>query len=247
MTLLEITNRVLKRLRETQVASLVTDDYALLVADFVAQVYEEVGQQHDWSAFYGVTEFDCVVGQTTYDLTATTPTGDVVVGTMVTNEKSEPVVTPKTGWSGYIYEDEDSRYPRAEIWLTEPSYLRRRQLEDRNTNNLPCYITFSMKPNGEGLLAEIHPKPNQPYRVRLPMFTPPDPILADAGDDNVELILPWRVIFAGALMLTLNERGEEIGEPGNLAEQKYYDLLSKAIEADNRTREVTNRYDWIRN
>ena len=48
------------------------------------------------------------------------------------------------------------------------------------------------------------------------------------------------------LFLAFNERGEEMGEPGNMAERRYATSLVDAIDADVQRTGRTNRLEFYR-
>ena len=49
MTYLQLVNKVLVRLREDQVTSVASNDYSLLVGEFVAQAASEVEDAWNWA------------------------------------------------------------------------------------------------------------------------------------------------------------------------------------------------------
>jgi len=58
--------------------------------------------------------------------------------------------------------------------------------------------------------------------------------------------MPHRPVYLGALYLALNERGEEMGEPGGKAEQRYRVALNSAIEADQKAKVRSEEYEAVR-
>lgn len=243
MTLVQVVNRVLRRLREDTVAALSTSSYARLIGEFVSEVHQEVALIHDWGNGYKDVVFDCAVGQSVYDLTADVDGGgDVISGGSVTNENSEP----QARFAGYVYNTSSSTEPRSRLPLAATDYFNAKKNEDRDAQNTPCYVDLRLKADGTGYEAELYPIPNSTYRIRLPMWIPENELVTDGTDDNTAIRLPTRPIVLGAFYLALNERGEEMGEPGNIAERRYYDAIAAAIEADTKARQLTNRYDWYR-
>jgi hypothetical protein len=103
-------------------------------------------------------------------------------------------------------------------------------------------IAFRNSPDGDGLEALLCPPPTVACFLRIRMWTPEDDIDVDA-DDNRTLLVPWRPLYLGALYLALNERGEEIGEPGGVAERRYNQSVSGAIEADVNRKAWAGRYN----
>jgi hypothetical protein len=54
----------------------------------------------------------------------------------------------------------------------------------------------------------------------------------DGTDDDTEIKLPALPIELYATYLALNERGEEMGQPGSLAAANAVDALGSALERD---------------
>lgn len=242
MTLLQVVNQILRRLRESTVTDL-SSEYSRLIAEFVAEIHQEVATIHDWTSGYREVVFDCEADQATYDLSDTVDgTGDVISGGDVTNENSEP----DAQFAAYIYRDDSATEPLARLPILSPSIFRAMRNEDRDNSNQPCYVDLRMKEDYSGYEAELYPIPNSAYRIRVPMWIAESELATDGTDNNTTIKLPTRPIRLGALLLALNERGEEIGEPGNMAEQRYYNALDAAVDADMKARQLTNRYDWYR-
>lgn len=244
MTLLEVVNQVLRRLREDEVTALSTSDYARLIGEFVVDVHQEVALAHDWGKGYKDILFDCVVNQVTYDLTATLANGGSVDNTngVVTNENCEP----QSLFSAWVYASDTSTEPKSELRLVEPSTWNSWYNQDTDYDNVPEYAKIYMKDDGTGYCIDLYPLPDDTYRVSVPFWIAETQLVTDGTDDDTSINIPTRPIILGAMFLALNERGEEIGEPGNIAERRYYDSLDKAIEADEKARILTNRYDWYR-
>lgn len=243
MTLLELVNKVLRRLREEEVAALSTSDYARLIGEFASDIHQDVALEHDWTSGYKEAKFDCVVNQRTYNLAATTANGgDIVVGNSVTNAGSEPA----TLGQAYVYESSSSTEPKSTLVLVDPAVFQNIVNEDTDAQNVPCYASLKLKSDGTGYEVDLYPRPDSTYRIKIPMWIPETLLETDGTDDSTSIQIPTRPIYLGTLFLALNERGEEIGEPGNIAETNYIKSLAQAVASDIKARSLTNRYDWNR-
>jgi hypothetical protein len=58
--------------------------------------------------------------------------------------------------------------------------------------------------------------------------------------------MPSKILVLGATMLALNERGEELGEPGNIAERKFAAALAAEIELDRMRGVYPNQFEMFR-
>lgn len=246
MTLLEVVNRTLRRLREDEVTSVANNSYSKLIADFVVEIREQMMDDHDWSGLYHTVPVQLASGTYVYDLSATvTDGGNVANGNRVTNLDSELAFDPNGGVNAYWYEDSSATEPKAELIVVDPRYMQKLRLEDIDSDTASYfYATFYQ--NEDGLTMEVFPTPTENRYVRVEFYTPLTELAVDGTDDNTELQLPWRPVFLGALFLAFNERGEEIGEPGAIAERRYKDALDTAVQADMKLRERTNTYEAYR-
>ncbi|MGH3055164.1 MAG: hypothetical protein ACRDL7_09330, partial [Gaiellaceae bacterium] len=96
------------------------------------------------------------------------------------------------------------------------------------------------------LYLRLYPAPTAADVIELQLWTPAPVLLQDGTTDDVNILIPDRPVFQLALMYALNERGEEIGEPGNLAEQRWLSALAVAREKDIASAQRGDRYDWRR-
>jgi hypothetical protein len=233
-TLLTITNKVLKRLREDTVSDL-TDDYANLIASFVADIHQEVNDAGPgWQALDAEITQSVTASTRTYDLDASTTDRSTLLW--------DPCGRPQC-WMFDDASDADG------AWMTyvDPTTMEQMYQADRDdTTDEPRY--FTLRPNSDkgGYTLELYPTPSANRYIRLRMNTP-ETFLDPDSDASTTILLNERVILLGALYLALNERGEEIGEPGGLAETRYRMALADAVEDEVRTRERAGYYDWSRN
>lgn len=243
MTLLDLVNKTLRRLRVDTVASTTSSTYARLVAEFASEIHQEVALAHDWSNGYKEVEFDTVASQAEYDLSKTTANGGaVLVGSPVATINSEP----QAELVSMIYDATDVTKPLAYLSLSSHELVRTRINQDLSNTDQPCEFSLRLNSDGSGYVATLWPVPDGAYRVRIPMWVAEATLSTDGTDDSTTIALPNRPIVLGTLMLAMNERGEEIGEPGMLSERRYYDALAEAIAADKKADVLANRYDFYR-
>ena len=114
MTLLQIVNRILTRLREDTVQSLVDSDYAALIGLFVSDGYEMLQENWDWEALKHFAQVDIVPGQTSYIMSSFVSNGGGVRDTsfreptadseLVFDEDNRPQV--------WVYQNDSDDTPR---------------------------------------------------------------------------------------------------------------------------------------
>ncbi len=222
LTYLQIVNKVLTKLREDTVTSVTYNDYSALIGEFVNDAKKEVENAWNWRVLDTATTFTSVVNTVAYNIGS----GGVGGGTPTNNE------------SRLLFDE----YGRAMAFdLTPGAQLRLNyiSLEARNSNlqlNDAANITidqpvdFSLTTDGGGLFVSFKERPTV-ARNYLLYFTTPQSELSNGTDT---LLVPWRPVMHLAHLYALDERGEEIGEPGSKAWMRYEKCLSDEIALDNR-------------
>lgn len=246
-THLDIVNKVLKRMREDAVVSSTDTDYSSLVAQMVADAYEEVAEETDWQSLKHTVTVTLVPGQTEYNLSAyTTGTGDV-------DPASSRLAKPDSVLEYVGYD-----YPNVVVRDTGTGYLapteitgaamRRVQMQDttNQTDQWPSHFAVEPAETNESMTLTLWPEPTEAYTIQLTFFTSPDMLEDDGTTDDTVLLVPERPVRHLSLVYALNERGEEMGEPGNMAESRYQRSLAGALEADQRSAERANALEWRR-
>jgi hypothetical protein len=240
-TILQIVNKVLRRLRETEVGSLGETDYSLLIADFLADVHTEC-LKHDWSSMEHVINVDVPPGIRTFDLTRTVPNGgNVDIDDRTTTHQS--LLRWQHGFPMAWIFDHVSTDPDGDQMILIPEEdMERLHQQDRDETSDIAYFSLRLSPDRDGLEMKTWPACPENQHIRLRFWTPEAEIDTDTDESRV-LLVPDRVLYLGTLYLALNERGEELGEPGHVAERRYIDAMEQAVEADQNIRSFTNRFE----
>ncbi len=247
MTYIDLINRVLRRLREDTVVTSTETDYSRVVADIISEIHQECVSEHDWSSMRHEITLALIPSQKAYNLGLTIANGGNVPNTQrITNNDSYVVFDENNAPMAWLFAD-TSDDQGDQMIMVAPTTMETLHQRDRDlTNELPYHFSYRLHPSNEGLELSVWPLPTVAKTVRLVMWTPSSELVPDGTMDNTTLLVPWRPIYLGALMLAQNERGEEIGEPGHLAERRYYKALAKAIEADMATRVRTDQLEVVR-
>ena len=183
-----------------------------------------------------------------YDLSATVANGGAVDNaSTVTNETSQLRFDDQQRPLSFLYDSSSSNTRRGRMLLiSEDERTRRRSWDLNLTNQNPVHFSIKMQPDGDGWKLSFWPTPNTARHVRMFWTTPQAELLLDSTDDATEIILPRRIVELYAYMMALNERGEELGEPGNLAERNWERALGAAMEQEISIRNRTNELDSFR-
>lgn len=250
MTHLEMVNKILRRLREDEVNASTENTDSIVVAEIVADAVQMVGEAFDWERLKHRTIVDVSDGTAKYRLDAIVSNG----GNVRNSDVRLPVDDSELQWMGkmpqaWLYDDDNDDETDHLVFLS-PEAFREVKARDRDdTEDDPIYFTIypeSDATNGTRLFLEFYPEPDAARVFEAIFWTPQAELEADGTTDNTEILVPNRPAFQIAMMYAINERGEELGEPGNMAEERANQILAVAIEKEIRQYGRAGRYDWSR-
>lgn len=214
MTYLQAINEVLKRLREAQVGTVDYSDYSSLISSFVNDAKREVENSWNWEVLktqYTVTPNG---SDSSFDITGL----DDPEARLAYDDCKKPMVYDvKADDEFQLNQYSYDRYIRR--WLTDPDGLA--------SNDKPNWFAVNKDPDGQWV-AYFDGVPASDRSYRLYFYTPQDELVSTSTD----ILVPWRPVVHLALLYALDERGEEIGEPGSKAWRRYDKSLSDAIAMD---------------
>lgn len=223
MTYLQLVNEVLKRVRESQVGTVSASTYSALIASFINDAKAQVEDSWEWFALRTPVEFSLVAGTYTYDLSD----GGVVTSPTLLNDRSV-----------LMYDSECHRGLAWDITSPNPTTIDERPLDyvehmyniDTNHPDISIPQFYAVDYSAGTPSIRLYEKPSEVRDWRFIFKRPQD----DLSVDSDELLVPWRPVVLLATNYALNEKGEEVGTPGSIAEQRYLQALSDAIALDSR-------------
>lgn len=209
MTYLEIVNRVLRRLRESEVGSVNENTYSTLIGDLVNTIKNEVENSYNWS----------VLRQTL----STSTTENVFNYTLVgsgTRFKVLDVVNDTSNW----FMDE-----RSSSWFNQQFLLATPQ------KAAPMYYNYNGVDSNGDTQIDVYPIPDGAYDVRFNIILPQ----ADLSSDTDIIKVNAQLVIEGTLSRAISERGSDGGNQDQEMRYRNMlaDLI--AIEANNRPDEIT--------
>lgn len=212
MTFLQLVNKVLKKLRESQVGSVDENDYSALISEFVNEAKHEVESSWNWATLRQAVQVDVLAGITSYNTGV--DTAAVLIRDVEDRRKAMAFCT-NVGFS-------------RQLFILPADYITKWRIlnEDTVTDTVPQH--FSLEASGGTWVIQLLERPVSDLTFKFYFKIPQD----ELEDDNDVLSVPFRPVVALATMLALNERGEELGEPGNIAEQRYKNYLANAISLE---------------
>lgn len=236
--MVDVVNRVLRRLREEQVETVNETDYSLLLGDFLNEIIGEINDATEWQSNDHTVTVEVTSGDNTYDLTGTNRYSVLLFD----NASGRP--------RAWRFDNDTDRYGD---WMTfvEPGAFEQLFQQDREIPEAePTFFTLVSNENDDGLTLKLWPIPSSTNYLRIDFNTPVedyDPAGNEMFDpDEDDLPYPFRPMYLGTLWMALMERGEEIGQPGGQAEMNYRRALGSAVETEIRNRERAGYYDWAR-
>jgi hypothetical protein len=234
MTVIQIVNKVLRRLRESQITSLSETEYASMVTDFLVDTHKDL-LDYDWSSMEHTVEVPIDPNQRILDLSRLEAnSGDILAGSALPTTESIPL------WAKWFTTSTDTQGFELSIITNEEidqDYYLDTGIRSQNLES----VAFRGHPSRDGIEATLYPIPNVARHMRVRFWTPEAEIDVTT-DTNRTVLVPWRPLYLGTLYLALNERGEEIGEPGGLAEKRFYKAVETAKEADQNRKNNADRY-----
>jgi len=221
VTVLNVVNKVLTRLRESKASALADSDYALLVLDLVNDAKREVEDAFNWSSIKDTISLQMTAGQTTVSVADG--------GSKETTERTRIV---------QVYN------------LTEDCYLRQRTREhirvlanENNDQGNPDFFAINGVDSNQRLSLEIWRPPEATNTMEITVYNPQEDFTS--GDEDELILAPWRPIYLRALQLAIRERGDDSGLSSPEAFAEYMTALNDAIAYEQRAMyDNTFEGDW---
>lgn len=212
MTYLQLVNKVLTRLREDTVGTVTESDYSALIGEFVNEAKDEVESAWNWATLREVVEVAITSNVTSYDL------GIETSAVLLRDSQDRRKVMAFCTNAGFAQQ----------LFILPADYVSKQRIlnEDSVTSTVPNH--FSLEASGGNWVMQLLERPTDDLTYELYFKVPQ----AELEDEEDVITVPWRPVVAYAVMLALNERGEEMGEPGNIAERRYDKALGNAISLE---------------
>ena len=231
MTYLDIINSVLLRLRETEATTVTDNSYTRLIATFVNDVMKEMRDEWDWNADIREVRFtlaeDDAGGRLDSDA-STKVTNNVYLtqrSALVYDTRRRPILIDVTDAPA-----------ESQLWEDNVNDLRRDYNMGSFNKSSPTYFGLEWGETGGTIWMDTVMDKARNFRGLF--YIPQEDLSTSDNTDAATVVtLPAFPIIMGALFYALNERGEEIGEPGNVAESRYRKAVTAAIENDDRAKQ----------
>tara|TARA_R110000751_G_scaffold49686_1_gene110461 strand:+ start:230 stop:886 length:657 start_codon:yes stop_codon:yes gene_type:complete len=184
MTLLEVVNGVLRRLREPVVTNTSDTVYSTMLVDFVNDAKTLVENAHDWIALRATINFSTVASTTNYALAGSGSRMKII---NVLNDTGNRVLIQKS----------QSQVDRMQTLTTTPE-------------SDPYSFTFRGTDANGDLTVDLYPTPDAIYSIDFNVVKP-QVILVASTNDATEILVPANPIIHLVMALAARERGETGG------------------------------------
>jgi len=201
MTFLDMVNEVLVRMRETQVASVLSTPYSSLIGKLVNDAKTQIEDAFSWNALGTSLDITTTAGTSEYSLTNV----------------------------GQKFQVTDAINRTSNIGLVQvPFSTMNRYLQfnvSSNVRGIPYYYNFDGVDSNYDVKFNVYPIPDGTYTLRFSVITPQVPLT----DDFQVPQIPSALIIQNAYARALVERGEDGGLSSSEAYALYKSMLSDYI------------------
>ena len=206
MTYLELVNAVLRRLRESEVATVQgvgnSNSYARLIGDFVNEAKSQVETAYDWSALRNTLTVTTIADVFNYELNGAKSNSKFLD---IWNDTSNIEMQMK-----------DSKWFTQEFLMAVPQV------------GIPNFYNFNGISSDGDILVDIYPIPDGVYSLRFNLTQRNVPLSLDTDIT----VLPTRPLILLATAMAIEERGEDGGQQSMNAYAAAQSALADEIAMD---------------
>lgn len=210
-TYLQAVNSVLRRLRETEVATVSATAYSKLIGEFINDAKTSVESAFPWNALYDTITVATVANTTSYTLTDSGVRFEVI--DVLNDTKDAALRLAPTTWMN------------VQLLITNPS------------SGSPAYYNFNGQDANGDTNVRLFPVPDGVYSIKFNIIKPQ----AVLTSDSTVIKVPADVVIQNAYARALVERGEDGGLQSSEAYALARNLLADYVALEsNRSIEATN-------
>ena len=206
MTYLELVNKVLRRLRESEVSTVQgvgnSNSYARLIGDFINEAKSQVEVAWDWSALRNTLTVTTTPNVFNYELNGA--------------KNNFKVLNVWNDTSNIDMKQQTSTWFDKEFLMGDPQV------------GIPSFYSFNGVSADGDTQVDIYPIPDQAYALRF-NITQRNVELAEDADT---IIIPYRPVMLFATAMAIEERGEDGGQQSMNAYGAAQSALADEIAMD---------------
>lgn len=242
-TTLNTINKVLRGMRQFGVLLTVgdtstTDDYLLMILQFVNEAKEEIEEAGwAWNALRSTVTATLASGTSDYTLTIA---GDADVDTtdrtrlLYENVTGSESFMDSTSARPQVFDVTDAAEYRLEEWTLEK--MERTHFTDNDETQKP--YAFALYTSGGAVKMKVWPTPNAVRTLKLRMYIP-QAELSSTSLTATTLTIPARPVYLLATHKANAERGSELGQPDSQLWKEYLDAHGAAVAREQTPADIT--------
>ena len=196
---LELTNNVLRRLREPEATSVNDNEYVKLIATYINDSKRQVEDSYNWNS----------LSETLSAVTATDIFNYVLTG----SGQRFRLIDIINDTSNMIMQNRTTRWMDQNFLVNDPP------------KGPPIYFNFNGTNVNGDTQVDLYPIPDGVYNIRFNIIKPQAELVTDAD----VLYVPHEPVIMGAYARAIAERGEDAGITSNEAYALYLTSLADAI------------------
>ena len=231
-TQLEIVNNILEELREDTVTSVADSAYSKLIARFVQRAIQDM-EDINWTWSVYETEIT----------TSITADGDVTYPLASTNARSTLIRAGNDRVPLAYDVTADGQRQLYDVPLKVVRELNALDDSTPSTSAAPDVFALYMDTATNTWAFRLLYGSTTARTWKSYWYVPQATLARDGSDDTTEILLPSRPVELRALYYALNERGEEMGEPGGIAWEASKAAIGAALELDMQTQQRSEGLD----
>jgi hypothetical protein len=196
---LQLTNSVLRRLREPEASSVNDNEYVKLIATYINDSKRQVEDAYNWNSLS--------------DTLSATTAADIFNYVLVGSGQRFRLIDIINDSSNLIMQNRTTRWMDQAFLVNDPP------------KGAPIYFNFNGTDSNGDTQVDFYPIPDGVYNVRFNIIKPQTELVTDADT----LLIPHEPVILGAYARAIAERGEDLGVTGNEAYALYLQSLADAI------------------
>lgn len=214
LSLLEITNKVLIRLRESTVSATSDNEYSTLVAEFVKEAVREVEDAWNWKQLHTTTQHTLTVATRTQTLSGSS-SRTRIIGVWNTTKKWPISVLNNTHYISNLV-----------------------SLDITSSSSPTCIDRYGYDTTSGAIQFRVEPLASAADVLTFYTIQPQETLV-----DATKILVPNDPVIQLAYLKAINERGEDQGRASEIQEKIFRTALADAIanEAETNNDEITWR------
>ena len=218
VTVKDIVNKILTRMRESTVGTINSTDQSSAVLRLVNDAKREVEDAYNWTALQDTITVATTAGTHTYTLEQ---------GDTYTNQRSRVVD---------VFNDTTD----VRLLAVPYDYARRQSQTTNNEQAEPVQFAVAGYTATQSLQVRFYQTPDATYSMVIEVVNPQD----DLNADDQYTTVPWYPVYLKALAYAVRERGEDEGEQYSEIHRAYQQAIGDAIAYEQQHKYQGDGGDW---